>query len=332
MLRKSLSVFCKNRILFYNKDVKRMSFKCFRFFVIGLAGIVFMASCTKTGSSIPFSEARRTFSTVIAKNRTADEEVPVPPKGSGLKLVAYETALGKMAAYISGFPMEKNKKYPAIIWVCGGFDSSIGSYCWEDAAKENDQSAAVFREKGIVTMYPSFRGCNMNSGKMESFYGEVDDILSAYEYLAAQPFVDKNRIYLGGHSTGGTTVLLAAEACDKFRAVFSLGPVAKIDNYEAEDLVFDVRNKQEVKMRSPIFWLDSIKTPVFIFEGGSLPSNVVSLRQFELANRNGLVKIMAVDGYDHFSVIYPLTQIISDKINNDAGTQWNQTFSKEDFR
>ena len=70
---------------------------------------------------------------------------------------------------------------------------------------------AAYRRAGIVMMYPSLRGGNDNPGRREGFLGEVDDILAAAEYLARESYVDPGRIYLGGHSTGGTLAMLAAE-------------------------------------------------------------------------------------------------------------------------
>ena len=60
----------------------------------------------------------------------------------------------------------------------------------------------------------------------EGFLGEVDDILAATDHLAALPYVDAEQIYLGGHSTGGTMVMLVGECSDRYRAIFALGPVA----------------------------------------------------------------------------------------------------------
>jgi len=37
------------------------------------------------------------------------------------------------------------------------------------------------------------------------------------------PYVDSNRIYLVGHSTGGTKALLLSEYSKGFRAVFAIG-------------------------------------------------------------------------------------------------------------
>ena len=41
-------------------------------------------------------------------------------------------------------------------------------------------------------MYPSLRGGNDNPGVKESFLGEVDDVLAAFDYLSAQPYVESN--------------------------------------------------------------------------------------------------------------------------------------------
>ena len=65
-------------------------------------------------------------------------------------------------------------------------------------------------------MFPSLRGGNDNPGNKEGFLGEVDDVLAAADFLSKQEFVDPNRIYLGGHSTGGTLVLLVAACSNKF--------------------------------------------------------------------------------------------------------------------
>ena len=73
-------------------------------------------------------------------------------------------------------------------------------------------------------MFPSLRGGNDNPGKKEGFLGEVNDVLAASEFLSRQEYVDPDRIYLGGHSTGGTLALLVAASTDKYRAVFSFGP------------------------------------------------------------------------------------------------------------
>ena len=42
-------------------------------------------------------------------------------------------------------------------------------------------------------LFPSLRGGNQNPGVKEGFFGEVDDLLAAANFLAKQGFVDPNR-------------------------------------------------------------------------------------------------------------------------------------------
>ena len=42
------------------------------------------------------------------------------------------------------------------------------------------------------------------------FYDEVEDVISAAEYLRTQPYIDQRRLYVAGASTGGTLTMLAA--------------------------------------------------------------------------------------------------------------------------
>ena len=66
-------------------------------------------------------------------------------------------------------------------------------------------------------MFPGLRGTSGNPGTQESFLGEVDDVLAAADFLRKVDYVDPSRIYLGGHSTGGTLALLVAEAGASFQ-------------------------------------------------------------------------------------------------------------------
>ena len=99
--------------------------------------------------------------------------------------------------------------------------------------ESNDQTARPFRDAGLVMMFPSLRGGNANPGGKEYFLGEVEDVLAAAEFVARLPYVDPAQIYLGGHSTGGTLALLVAESSGRFKSVFALAPVARVDDYPA---------------------------------------------------------------------------------------------------
>ena len=226
-----------------------------------------------------------------------------------------------MDAYVSVDPGD-GKKHPAIIWKFGGFDNSIGEDAWTPGPPDNDQSATQFREAGIIMMYPSVRGGNMNPGYVECGFGEVDDLIAAARHLKQLPFVNPDRVYLGGHSVGGTYVLLtAAAAPTEFRAVFSLGPVARTFSYPAEYLTFN--GIKDAGVRSPISWLHEIESPTFVFEGAS-DGNARDLHEMQHKNP-GVAKFFVLKNHDHFSLIQPLTRFLAHKILTDTYTRMNMS-------
>jgi len=267
---------------------------------------------TPTPPPQTLAEARKGFVTHLTKKQRTGEPVEPPPRDL-FTLVHYRSPAGQLAAYISRIPNEQ-EKHPAIIWLVGGFSSSIGGIAWTPGPSSNDQSGSTFWRSGVVTMYPSFRGGNDNPGSKESFFGEVDDVLAAAEFLAKTPGVDPERIYLGGHSTGGTLALLTTEVSSRFRAVFSLGPVGDLTSYGDDVLVFDPSDKREAALRAPIRWMQGITSPTFVFEGSSGRSNIASLRALSHAPHSASVHFYPVSGADHFSTIQRLSRLISAKI------------------
>lgn len=213
------------------------------------------------------------------------------------------------------------KKHPLVIWLVGGFSNGISDLAWsDDNPVSNDQSASQYRKAGLAMMFPSLRGGNNNPGFKEGLYGEVDDVIAAADYAAKLPWVDPNRIYLGGHSTGGTLALLVAEASDeRFRAVISFGPTDSVAGYGQKILPFDVANKREAYVRAPIEFLGSIKRPTIVIEGTDNRSNVDSLKALQQRNRNPLVTILPAVGKDHFSVLAPMNRCFAGKILADTG-------------
>ena len=173
-------------------------------------------------------DLRKSLKTTVGQGERDDTPAPEPPAGV-LEKVSYAAPLGRNVAYVT--PVRPGARGPAIVWIVGGFGFGIDENAWQTATRDNDQSAAVFRKAGIAQMYPALRGASQNPGHHECFLGEVDDILAATDFLAQRPDVDPARIYLGGHSTGGTMVLLAAESTSRYRAVFAFGPVGDIRQY-----------------------------------------------------------------------------------------------------
>ena len=265
------------------------------------------------------ADVRRGFKTHLLREVREGSAVPTPPE-SALRLVRYSSPVGDLAAYVSPPPAGATRG-PAIIWLVGGFSNSIDGTAWLPAPPEDDQSARAFREAGIVLMLPSLRGGNRNPGSIEAFGGEVDDVLAAADYLAKLDYVDPSRIYLGGHSTGGTLALLVDESTDRFRAVFAFGPFGEACRYR-DPLPFDVRDKQECLVRAPMEFLADIHSPTFIIEGAKPPANTEWLRLIgHAAARMPPIRALLVPGADHFSVLAPSSALLAAKIVADGGAQ-----------
>jgi dipeptidyl aminopeptidase/acylaminoacyl peptidase len=256
-------------------------------------------------------DARKSFSTKIVKFAESND-APDSPAGADVQLIEYQSPVGRLAAYVTADPGD-GKKHPAVVWVTGGDNNSIGDV-WSPRDRSDDQSASAFRKAGIVMMFPSQRGGNDNPGRREGFYGEVDDILAATEYLANLPYVDANQIYLGGHSTGGTLVMVVGACSDRYLAIFSLGPVAAAEQYGGDYVYCDPNNKDEMRLRSPIHWMHCVKSPMFVFAGAENGNWDGAVEIMADENSNPKIQFFKVPGHDHFSVIAPLVEKLAEQI------------------
>jgi dienelactone hydrolase len=259
------------------------------------------------------AEARRGFETKLLRQERESRPLAEPPEDV-FTLARYKGPVGDLTAYVST-PPEPGKKYPAIIWVTGGFPpGGAGESAWEDADPDNDQTAQAYRHAGLVMMYPTTRGTAGNPGVQESFLGEVDDVLAAADHLRTLDFVDPERIYLGGHSTGGTLALLVAEATDRFKAVICFGPVEDPRTYGDEPLLYDPKDEREARIRAPIHFLAGVRSPTFVIEGEDGRSNIEPLRAMQRACTNPALHFLSVAGADHFLVLAPVNALIARKL------------------
>jgi alpha/beta superfamily hydrolase len=273
------------------------------------------------------SAARKTFKTSLVSSGIPRQAAPTAP-AEFIQTVKYPAPSGMLSAYL-GFPPRDGSKKAGMVWITGGDCNSIGSI-WEPSPRTNDQSANQYGN--MVMMYPSLRGGNDNPGQKEGFLGEVDDVLAAADFLAKQPGVDPNRIYLGGHSTGGTLALLTAQCSNRFRAVFAFGAVGDVSVYgnDHEMLPFDTSKPEEIEVRSPIYWLHCVQSPTFLIEGDG-DGNDDELRRMKSASKNPQIHFLEVKGADHFSVLGASNGVIAKKLEADTGAAFNINLTEDEL-
>lgn len=267
-----------------------------------------------SGGAKTLAEARKEHKTEIVNLIRGNTPVPLPQEKTDQ--IYYDSPTGKLPAFVTPDPKD-SRKHPLIIWLSGGFKNSIGDQAWTEGPPENEQSAAAYRKAGVVTMYPCLRGGNMDPGKIEAFYGEVEDVIAAAKAAEKISYVDPKHIYLGGHSTGGTLALLVAEMTDRFRGVFAFGPVDDVSGYAgSEKMPFNHHDAMEVRLRSPVHWMSSITSPTWIIEGDG-QGNMAALENLDAADHPDSVRFVRVKGKDHFTVLAPLNTLIAKKILED---------------
>ena len=284
------------------------------------------------------TQARAKFHTKVPRGRPAGpvfdgKPAPAPPPDV-FDRIQVRGPVGRLWTYVTPDPKD-HQKHPAVIWAHGGF-GGIDEEFWKPAPRANDQSARAFRAAGIVLAVGSWRGENDNPGDYELYYGEVDDFLAIAEHVRKLPYVNPERIYLAGHSSGGTLVLLAAERSDRFRAAFSIGGDPIFDDPETykryAGVPFDAGNATETLLRSSAPFVRSIRRPTFHFEGGGYRSvGIAQWMAHEARKVEAPFHSFGMLQADHFTILAPLTELIARKIVADTEPTGAISFTSEEI-
>ena len=243
-----------------------------------------------------YAKLRETFSTQLVQRG------PSPQPGEPLRApsrateIEYMSGGHKLRAYVDTLA-EGGAKRPAVLFLHGGF--AFGEGDWE--------MAQPFRDAGYIVMMPILRGENSQPGDFTLFYDEVDDVLGAYEALAHLPQVDSQRIYVAGHSAGGTLAALAAMSTSKFRAAASFSgslDMQTLSEMQPDLCVFAISDRRELEMRSPFVYAASFKCPVRLIYGSEEGwARDESRQTARFAKARGLdVESVEVRG-DHFTSV-----------------------------
>jgi alpha/beta superfamily hydrolase len=169
--------------------------------VLGVAA----ASCVKTAPNVPETTASPVPSTpYLARRHAHDTSLRVrgPSPGkyaeyrppSAVAAVTYPSGeLSLSAWYATPLGAGSSSRAPALVYFHGDFAFGPDDF----------EAVRPYVDAGFVVMTPMLRGENGNPGDFELLWGEIDDARAAIEWIAAQPVVDRNRIYAFGHSIGG---------------------------------------------------------------------------------------------------------------------------------
>ncbi|MDQ8155111.1 MAG: prolyl oligopeptidase family serine peptidase [Gemmatimonadota bacterium] len=194
------------------------------------------------------------------------------------KKVTYKSSADGMEipAYLFA-PLTKRgaKGHAAMVWVHGGVHGDWGANMFP-FVKE-----AV--ERGYVIITPDYRGSTGHgeAHHMAIDYGgaEVDDVLSALDYLKTLPYVDMERVGMMGWSHGGfITILNATKPSTPIKAGAAMVPVTNLifrlslkgpsyqRNYAAEPTIrgLPFEKVDEYVKRSPLYHIENLNIPLLV--------------------------------------------------------------------
>jgi dipeptidyl aminopeptidase/acylaminoacyl peptidase len=205
--------------------------------------------------------------------------------------------------YPPGF--DAKKKYPVYMLIHGGpHNGATDGFQWR-------WQAQVFSGWGYVTAWPNFHG---SSGFGQAFTDSInpnwadqpyEDVIKGAEYLAAQPYVDKERMAAGGGSYGGYLVTVLMGRAHPFKTLVCHAGVTNLYTQYAADFGAGKRRHGEFweqdeiyRKTSPQFGAASFKTPTLVIHGG---------RDYRVPDNNGieLFNILQNRGVKSRFVHYP---------------------------
>ena len=179
------------------------------------------------------------------------------------------------------FNMVRNGLNAAIVYVHGGPTSqSVNSF---------NRFVQHMVNQGYMVITPNYRGSTgygkefQHANLFDMGGGDLQDVLAAADFIKQTGFLDAKKVVLMGGSYGGYLTMMGVT---KAPEVWAAGvPIVPFVNWfteiENEDPVLrqsdlatmgdPEKNKALFEDRSPIFFVDQIKAPLFLLAGGNDP-------------------------------------------------------------
>jgi len=207
---------------------------------------------------------------------------------------------------------DAGKKYPVVISIYGGPDSSIVSNSYGSSYRRGLERLYL-AQQGIIVLYVDNRASGHFGKKgmamIHRHLGkwELYDYITAVKYMESLPFVDKDKIGIVGHSYGG---YMAALALTKGAEYFDYGISASpVTDWRLYDSVYTERymdtpqeNPDGYKKSAAMNYVDQFKGPLRLTHGtmddNVHPQNAIQLLESILETGN-TVEFMLYPGSRH---------------------------------
>jgi dipeptidyl aminopeptidase/acylaminoacyl peptidase len=232
-------------------------------------------------------------------------------------LIHYPSKDGKwqISAFVYvPYNAEKNGKNAAVVYIHGGPTAqTINSF---------NRSIQYLVNQGFFVIAPNYRGSTgygkefEDANRFDMGGGDLDDIISAAEWIKKTGFIDPKKVAVMGGSYGGyLTMMAVTKAPDLWAAGVPIVPFVnwftEMENEDPQLRAYDMatmgdpmdeKAKARFKERSPINFVDQIKAPLLLLAGGNdprCPKTEAEQVASAIKKRNGVaeLKIYANEGH-----------------------------------
>jgi dipeptidyl aminopeptidase/acylaminoacyl peptidase len=208
------------------------------------------------------------------------------PQVASIKLgrveaVRWKSRDGRQIEGILILPIDyrQGQRCPLIVSVHGGPE---GAYMFSFMASYSE-FPHIYAARGYACFFPNFRGSSNYGAEFASANvgdlggGDSEDIMSGVDYVIEQGVADPDRLGIKGWSYGGYMSAWIISHTTRFKAAaFGAGLSNAISYYSQADIQYSRetlhqgnpwRNNKNMLERSPVFYLQSARTPSLIFHG-----------------------------------------------------------------
>jgi dipeptidyl aminopeptidase/acylaminoacyl peptidase len=230
-------------------------------------------------------------------------------------LVHYPSQDGKwqISAFVyAPFNAERNGKNAAVVYIHGGPTAQT-----QNAFSKNIQYLA---NQGFFVIAPNYRGSTgygkefEDANRFDMGGGDLQDVISAAEWIKKTGFIDPKKVAVMGGSYGGYLSMMAVtQSPDMWAAGVPIVPFVnwftEIQNedpllrqYDMATMGDPMKDKARLHDRSPIYFVDQIKAPLLLLAGGNdprCPHTEAEQVAAAIKKRGGVVEIKVYENEGH---------------------------------
>lgn len=230
-------------------------------------------------------------------------------------LVHYPSKDGKwqISAFVYvPYNAEKNGQNAGIVYIHGGPTSqTINSF---------NRNIQYLVNQGYFVIAPNYRGSSGYGKEFEDANlhdmggGDLQDVISAAEWIKQTGFIDPKKVAVMGGSYGGyLTMMAVTKAPDLWAAGVPIVPFVnwftEIENedpllrqYDLATMGDPMKDKARLQERSPINFVDQIKAPLLLLAGGNdprCPKTEAEQVASAIKKRNGVAELKVYENEGH---------------------------------